>query len=955
MNAVLKILEQTSHLSGANAGFVEELYERYLHDPSSVGPQWRAYFDTLQVGGRAEPPSMPAPEAPPAPLARGELTADAGEKQTAVLQLINAYRVRGHQAANIDPIFLRARAPVPDLDPAYHNLGEADLDTVFNSGSLVAPSRLALRDILTLLQEVYCGTIGSEYMHITETAEKRWIQSRLEGARARPTFPPEFRRQILERLVAAEGIEKYLHSKYVGQKRFGLEGGESLIPLLDELVQHAGLLKVREIVIGMAHRGRLNVLVNLLGKSPKELFLEFEGLYDPAVHTGSGDVKYHQGFSSDVRTAGGPVHIALAFNPSHLEIVDPVVQGSVRARQQRRSDRTADQVLPVLIHGDAAFAGQGVVMETLQMSQARGFVTGGTLHIVINNQIGFTTSHPLDVRSTYYTTDVAKMVQAPIFHVNGDDPEAALFVLQLALDFRMQFKKDVVIDLICYRRHGHNEADEPAVTQPMMYQKIKRRPPVPTLYAERLAAEGVIAREEADAMAVAYREALDEGRIVAREIVTGMENPYLVDWGPYRHADWRHGPSTALGLEALRELSEALHTLPEGLELHPRVAKIIDDRRKMAAGALPLDWGFGETMAYAALLREGFRVRLSGQDSGRGTFFHRHAVLHNQKDGTSYIPLQHLSEAQAHVTIIDSLLSEEAVLGYEYGYAISEPRGLTVWEAQFGDFANGAQVVIDQFISSGEAKWGRLCGLVLFLPHGYEGQGPEHSSARLERWLQLCAEGNIQVCVPTTPAQMFHMLRRQMLRPHRKPLVVMTPKSLLRHRLAVSSLEDLSQGGFQPVIDEADGLDPAEVRRIVLCAGKVYYDLLEERRARGADNVAVLRIEQLYPFPDRELAAALARYRRAREIVWCQEEPQNQGAWYQSQHHFRAALRGKQTLSYAGRPASASPAAGYFRLHIEQQTALVNAALTIEAPAPRRRTAARDVPESTTTRQPTAS
>jgi 2-oxoglutarate dehydrogenase E1 component len=951
MNAVLKKLQQTSHLYGANAGFVEELYERYLDDPSSVGVEWRNYFDTLQRGGAPDVarlrPTAPAPRpAELTPITPSHLTPthraplETAEKQIAVLQLINAYRVRGHQHAALDPIHLRERPPVPDLDPTFHGLTEEDMDTVFNTGSLVAPARLPLRDILRLVQEVYCGTTGSEYMHITDTAEKRWIQNRLEGTRAQPSFPPAFRRRIFERLVAAEGIEKFLHSKYVGQKRFSLEGGESLIPALDELIQRAGMLKVKELVIGMAHRGRLNVLVNILGKSPKELFSEFEGTYDPAVHRGSGDVKYHQGFSSDIDSPGGPVHTVLAFNPSHLEIVNPVVEGSVRARQQHREDRTGDQVLPVLIHGDSAFAGQGVVMETLQMSQARGYTTGGTVHIVVNNQIGFTTSNPLDTRSTVYCTDVAKMVQAPIFHVNGDDPDAVLFVTQLALDFRMAFKKDVVIDLICYRRHGHNEADEPAVTQPMMYQKIKRHLTARATYAERLVQEGVLEQDEVDQCAARYRAALEKGEVVVREILTGVKNEFAVDWTPYRDTDWRSPAPTQLNLEEIRELSDRLHRLPEGLELHPRVAKIIDDRRKMAAGALPFDWGFAETIAYAGLLQKGYQVRLSGQDTGRGTFFHRHAVLHNQRDGTSYIPLQHLSDDQAHITIIDSLLSEEAVLGYEYGYATSEPEGLCIWEAQFGDFANGAQVVIDQFITSGEAKWGRMCGLVLLLPHGYEGQGPEHSSARLERWLQLCAEHNIQVCVPTTPAQMFHMLRRQVLRRHRKPLIVMSPKSLLRHKLAVSSLEDLSLRDFQVIIGETDPIEPAGVRRVVLCSGRVYYDLLEERRARGIEDIAVLRIEQLYPFPEAELITELSRYASAREIVWCQEEPQNQGAWYQSQHHIHSCMQRNQTLQYAGRPASASPAAGYFRLHLQQQSALVDAALTIRSGAPRKRAAA---------------
>jgi 2-oxoglutarate dehydrogenase E1 component len=771
---------------------------------------------------------------------------------------------------------------------------------------------MTLREIFDFCIQVYGGTIGAEYMHITRTPEKRWIQARLEGSRAKLELSDERRVALLER---------------VGQKRFSLEGGESLIPMLDEMLQRAGSHGIKETAIGMAHRGRLNVLINILGKSPRELFEEFEGK-KKKTGKGSGDVKYHMGFSSDMETPGGTLHLALGFNPSHLEIINPVIEGSVRARQQRRDDHTGKQVLPILIHGDAAFAGQGVVMETLQMSNTRGYTTGGTVHIVINNQVGFTTSNPVDSRSTFHCTEVAKMVQAPIFHVNGDDPEAVLFVTQLALDYRMEFGKDVVIDLVCYRRHGHNEADEPAATQPTMYQIIRARPTTRQLYAEKLTEAGVLAPGEGDKMVTAYRDALDEGRLVAKGIVESKPSKFSVDWTPYLDKEWTDEGDTSIKPARLRQLADTLLDLPEGVELHARVARIYADRRKMAAGAAPADWGFAETMAYASLLTEGYPVRLSGQDCGRGTFFHRHAVLHNQTDGSNYIPLQNLAEDQARFIVIDSLLSEEAVMGFEYGFSTADPTSLVIWEGQFGDFANGAQVVIDQFISSGESKWNRLCGLALFLPHGFEGQGPEHSSARLERYLQLCAEYNMQVCVPTTPAQIFHLIRRQMVRNFRKPLVVMTPKSLLRHKQAVSSLEELTSGQYRTIIDEIDEIDGKKVKRVVLCSGKVYYDLLEARRAQELDDVAIVRMEQLYPFPREALVELMKRYPNAKQVVWCQEEPRNQGAWYQQRHHYKICIGPKRKLYYAGRNASASPAAGSFAEHAAQQQALVEKALT---------------------------
>ena len=934
-----------SHLFGANAPFIEDLYRRYLADPSAVEPRWQAYFEQLQL----EPGPVSsdidhaavqqefyelvhARRGTPSVDAHGASVAMAASKQVAVLQLINAYRVRGHQQAMLDPLGLQEQTAIAELDPSYHALTEADMDTVFSTGSLVGAPQARLREILAHLQETYCRSIGAEYMHITDTIQKRWIQQQLEGSRSTPKFSAQMRHHILRKLVGAEGLEQYLHTKYVGQKRFSLEGGETLIPLLDELIWRAGSQSVKEAVIGMAHRGRLNVLVNIMGKNPAHMFQEFEGVCDVENNT-CGDVKYHQGFSSDMKTPGGTVHLALAFNPSHLEIVNPVVEGSVRARQHRRGDIKGSQVLPVLIHGDAAFAGQGVVMETLNMSQARGFTTGGTVHIIINNQIGFTTSNPLDARSTMYCTEVARMIQAPIFHVNGDDPEAVVLVTQLALDYRQQFGRDVVIDLVCYRRHGHNEADEPAVTQPIMYQAIRNHETTVKKYARRLIEEGVVSQEEADGMLDDYRAMLDEGKLVSRELATDVDKAFAVDWSPYRNVHWSQEADTTLSRKRIKEIAGVLTTMPDEFELHSRAARVVEERKKMAAGEIPLDWGFAENVAYGGLLLEGHPIRLSGQDSGRGTFFHRHAVFHNQKRRGTYVPLQNLSEDQVHFRVIDSLLSEEAVLGFEYGYATASPESLVIWEAQFGDFANGAQVVIDQFISAGEVKWGRLCGLVMLLPHGYDGQGPEHSSARLERFLQLCAGDNMQVVYPTTPAQMFHMLRRQVLRPYRKPLVVMSPKSLLRHKLSTSSLDELAEGKFETVIDDVDLSKPAQVKRVVICTGKVYYDLLEKRREHKLKDVAIVRVEQLYPLPEERLAEVLGRYAKATEIVWCQEEPKNQGAWYFIHPRLRDLAMDTQRVLYAGRSEYAAPAEGLLYSHQAAQAELVDAALNGKAQA----------------------
>ncbi len=924
----------TTALSGGNAAFIEELYEEFLRDPSSLDPKWRDYFKGLQGSG-GEIPHGPIRErllsrlnSPARAAPQGGQSDGASAKQGAVSRLIQVYMNRGHLVANLDPLGLQERAKPYVLDLQYFGLAEADLDTEFFTGSRnhAIPERTTLRNILADLKFIYTDTIGAEFAHVSDTEERLWLQDGFQVARMQRRFSEDEKKNILWQLTAAEGLERYLHTKYVGQKRFSLEGGDSLIPLLDELVQQAGRDGVEETIIGMAHRGRLNVLVNLLGKAPKDLFSEFEGQYDLAKLRGSGDVKYHKGYSADLKTASGNVHVALAFNPSHLEVVNAVVEGSARARQERRGDALGDKVLPMQIHGDAAFAGQGVIMETLQLSQARGFYTGGTLHVIINNQVGFTTSDPHDARSTLYCSDVAKMIEAPILHVNADDPEAVCFVTRFALEYRMKFHKDVVIDLMCYRRHGHNEADEPAATQPLMYQIIRKKPTVRQLYADKLSNEGVMSAAEAAALMEQYRAGLDQGKPQARAALGLIGNRYTVDWNEYLEADWEP-VKTGVDMARLRILGKAITSYPTDWNLHPRVLAIMQAREKMVNGDVALDWGCAENLAYASLIQEGYPIRLTGQDSGRGTFFHRHAVLHDQLTGRSYIPLQHLASNQPTFSVIDSVLSEEAVMGFEYGFSTTEPHCLTIWEGQFGDFCNGAQVIIDQFISSGEAKWGRLSGITLFLPHGYEGQGPEHSSARLERFLQLCAEYNMQVCVPSTPAQMFHMLRRQMLRALRKPLIIMTPKSLLRHPLSVSRLEELTGSGFQTVIDEVDDLKPSAVTRIVFCSGKVYFDLLKSRRDAKAATVAIVRIEQLYPFPSEEYEAVLRKYPNAREIVWCQEEPQNQGAWYQIRHRLQAKLSAKDELLYAGRAGAAAPATGIAALHEQQQKNLVTAAL----------------------------
>ncbi|HTA64377.1 MAG TPA: 2-oxoglutarate dehydrogenase E1 component [Xanthomonadaceae bacterium] len=947
MESLIKQFAATSQNSGGNAAFIEDLYESYLADPGSVGADWKAYFDGM--ANRADMPhsaamvriQQAAKQAGRSNGAAGppSVASDAySRKQAAAHRLLVSYRSRGHLRATLDPLGLAAIGDIeeqphlpdaPDLDLSTHGLTDADLDTRFNTDLANQSVTMSLRDLFAALRATYSATIGAEFMHISDRNQRRWVQQRLEQAAGKFGFDAATRKRILERVTAAEGLERYLHTKYVGQKRFSLEGGDSLIPMMDELCQRAGKAGVKEMVVGMAHRGRLNVLVNTLGKPPEKLFAEFEGRYehhDDPAH--SGDVKYHMGFSADLATPGGALHLALAFNPSHLEIVNPVVVGSVRARQQRRDDGERDEVLPVLIHGDAAFAGQGVGMELLQMSQARYFKVGGSVHIVINNQVGFTTSRTDDARSTLYCTDVAKMVGAPILHVNGDDPEAVVFCTQLAFDFRQEFNKDIVVDLVCYRRHGHNEADEPSATQPVMYQVIKAHKTPRELYAERLVADGVIDAAAATALVDGYRKKLETGAVTT-ELADKPAEIFGADWKPYLDGSMKDPVDTTVARNELDALAKQINTIPDDVKLHPRVAKIYEDRRRMAAGEQAADWGFAENLAYATLLKNDFKLRLVGQDAGRGTFFHRHAVLHEQTGGPDYLPLRQLLPEGADpldVTIVDSLLSEEAVMAFEYGFSTADPTTLNIWEAQFGDFANGAQVVIDQFISSGESKWNRLCGLTLFLPHGYEGQGPEHSSARLERFLQLCALDNMQVVVPTTPSQIFHLLRRQMLRKTRKPLIVFTPKSLLRHKLAISSLDELSAGGFRDFIGDA-AADAKKVTRMVVCAGKVYYDLIEEHAKRGLSDVAIVRAEQLFPFPRAELTAELQRFAGARALVWCQEEPMNQGGWYQIQHHLSRCLQNGQTLYYAGRTRSAAPACGHLSTHQHEQAKLVDAAL----------------------------
>ncbi|AZR60014.1 2-oxoglutarate dehydrogenase E1 component [Eikenella corrodens] len=924
---MMKEQSSLSYLYGTNVPYIEDLYEAYLSSPDSVDSQWRQYFDQVAAMPGNTPKDVahrPIQEAF-ANLAQQRGGAAAGgvdfaamQKQVAVLSLISAYRSLGNRAADLNPLDRTHIRQLPELDPKTYGLTDADMNTPFHVGTDLSGSpKLPLAEIIRHLKQIYCGPLALEYMHIPDTAEREWLQERLEANGARPQFDAETKRLILKEITAAETMERYLHTRYVGQKRFSLEGGESTVPALNHLIRASTAKGVQEIVIGMAHRGRLNVLVNTMGKAPQAIFDEFEGKVDAKFP--SGDVKYHMGFSSDVPTPHGPVHLSLAYNPSHLEITNPVIEGSVRARQDHRGADGRKQVLPILTHGDSAFIGLGVNQATFNMSQTRGYSTGGTIHFVINNQVGFTTSDPRDTRSTLYCTDIAKMVSAPILHVNGDDPEAVCHAAQIALDYRTTFHKDIVIDLVCYRKLGHNEGDDPTLTQPLMYKQVAAHPGSRAVYAEQLIKEGVVTKEEAEKLISDYRAAMDKGDRI-QEILPEQKREHAVDWSKYQPISWRTPVKTALPAAEIKRLAERFTNIPADVKLHNTVKKIIDNRKAMAVGEQAIDWGMAETIAYASLLEAGHDIRISGEDSGRGTFSHRHAVLHDQnraeRTGGVYIPLQHISEKQGRFNVIDSILNEEAVMAYEYGYASSAPEDLVIWEAQFGDFANGAQIAIDQFITSGETKWGRWCGLTVILPHGYDGQGPEHSSARVERWLQLCAEENIQVLMMSEASQMFHALRRQILRPYRKPLVIFMSKRLLRLKDACSPLANFTDGEFRLVIgDTVHGRDQ-DVKRVILCAGQVYYDLAKARADKGLEkDIAIVRVEQLYPFPYEEVAAELKRFPNATEIMWAQEEPKNQGAWYQIRHRLEKVLGANQRLTTTSRPASASPAVGYAVKH----------------------------------------
>lgn len=928
----------SSGLSGGNAAYIEELYEDFLADPQSVSENWQRYFKDIKDGSAGEVSRLDVQERFEALAKLPQMASGNGEissKQLGVFNLIKAYRLRGHWHADIDPAKIRERHEVKNITLAYHGLSDADLDTSFSVNGAFGQQEMKLRDLVSKLDKTYSGHLGLEYAHVWEKEETVWLTQTIEKSAGEYARTAEQKQNLLRQLVAADGMEKYLHKRYVGQKRFSLEGGDALIPLTNTLIKELASRGTEEICIGMAHRGRLNILINILGKKPQVLFDEFDGKLVPASNR-SGDVKYHMGFSSYIEVDGQKVDLSLAYNPSHLEFVNAVTLGSTRARLERRRMNKGDEVqildvsnkaVPIVIHGDAALAGQGVNQEVLQLSQLRGYQVGGSIHIAVNNQIGFTTSNLQDARSSMYCTDIAKSIQAPIIHVNGDDPEAVAFAGEMAVGYLTKFQKDIFIDIVCYRRLGHNEADEPAATQPKMYEKIRAHDVPAKVYADRLVNEGVIGKGVYEEYVEDYRARLESGERVAEAAEIDGNGDFLAEeWKALAEQDWDAPVDTTFPLAELKKLGEKAFSVPADFTPHTLVKRILQTRRDMSAGKQPLDWGAAENLAYATLLDQGYQVRVSGEDCGRGTFSHRHAVLHDQKTGNSYLPLAHLKEDQPSIRVIDSLLSETGVLGFEYGYSIAEPRGLTIWEAQFGDFANVAQVIIDQFIASGETKWGRYCGLVMLLPHGYEGQGPEHSSARLERYLQLCADDNMQVCVPTTPAQVYHMLRRQVLRKFRKPLIVMSPKSLLRHKLAVSELSELAEGKFQEVIGEIDDINASSVKRVVLCSGKVYYDLLQKRRDENISDIALIRVEQLYPFPAKILAAEIAKYPNTAELVWCQEEPRNQGAWNQILELLMMLGNGR-SFAYAGRRASASTAAGYAKVHAAEQAELVDQAL----------------------------
>ncbi len=929
-----------SAFSGANAAFLGDLYARWARDPDAVDPSFAELFGALNEDARAVISEAtgaswaphPAPREAPAPA---EAPRSAIVASLRALMLIRSYRVRGHLEARLDPLGAANSAPHPELDPATYGFTASDLDRSIFIDNVLGRETATLREIVAILRETYCGHIGVEFMHIQDPGQKAWIQQKVEGAPWRAGFGNEERRAILRQLTEAEGFEAFCQRRYVTTKRFGLEGGKSSIPALQAIIETAAADGVKEIAIGMPHRGRLNTLVNIVRKPFTAVFSEFGGeSFKPDAVQGSGDVKYHLGTSTDVDVAGHSVHLSLQPNPSHLEAVDPVVMGKVRARQDEAGDtRSRRSVMAVLMHGDAAFAGQGLVYETLAMSQLIGYRTGGTVHLVLNNQIGFTTV-PAHAYSGLYCTDIAKAIQAPILHVNGDDPEAVVFCARMAAEFRMKFGADIVLDVVCYRRHGHNETDEPAFTQPLMYRAINAQKTTRALYAEHLAAEGVVAEAEAKAMWDEFTQRLDDANKAAQSYKPNKADWLEGHWAGLSRPDAepdRNEEATGVDPAMLRRVGQALAHTPEAFRLNPKIARQLDAKRHMIESGEGIDWATGEALAFGSLLLEGSRVRLSGEDSQRGTFSHRHAVLIDQESQDEYVPLNNIAPEQAKIEIYNSLLSEQGVLGFEYGYSLADPRTLVLWEAQFGDFANGAQVIIDQFIASGETKWLRMSGLTLLLPHGYEGQGPEHSSARIERYLQLCAERNMAVCNPTTPANYFHLLRRQLKRDFRKPLVVFTPKSLLRHKLAVSPLHEMASGSrFQYVIPEIDRIGEEAVRRVVLCSGKVYYDLLTARRERSLNDVALLRLEQLHPFPEKTLARRLAPYSHA-ELVWCQEEPENMGAWSFVDRRIERVLAmldgAAKRPRYIGRSEAASPATGQAQVHAAEQTALVTASL----------------------------
>ena len=929
----MKELWGSSHISAGHAAYLEGLYETFLNNPEELSKDWFDFFTNL----------------PKMPNSNGEIShqkiinefrnfsrnsavlkKSIDERQGKVIRLIQSYRNRGHLKANLDPLGMMERRLVEDLNIEFHGLSHEDLNEEFYTDTFDTGSeKLTLRDIIKQLEDIYCGKIGIECNHIIDSAERRWFQKKFESNLNEYSFDEKEKLNIYERLNSAEGLAKYLSAKYPGMKRFGIDGAESLVPLVETVIQDCGSLGASQICFGMAHRGRLNLLVNVLGKLPSDLFSAFSEDFE-LDGASTGDVKYHLGFSSNFDTPGGEVHVSLFNNPSHLEIVDPVVIGSVRARQDRINDKERSKVIPVLLHGDAAFSGQGVVMESLQMSQTRGFNVGGTIHIIVNNQIGFTTSNINDSRSTDYSSDVAKIIQAPVIHVNGDDPEMVVKAAKIACKYRNKFKKDIVIDLFCYRRRGHNEADDPSATQPLMYEKISNHVSVLNQYEENLVKEGILNSEQSKTIKSNYRKSLEGGESVAKNLAKKPNDSLWFDWEPYLDVKWWPKVDTTFSKKELKKLGKEIISAPKEFNIGSQASKIFADRRQMNQENIPLNWGYAEIMAYATLLKDGYPIRLTGQDVRRGTFSHRHACIFDSKTGMGYISLSELAEKnKTSFDIYDSLLSEEAVLGFEYGYSATWPSGLTIWEAQFGDFANGAQVVIDQFIVSAQHKWERLSGLVMLLPHGYEGQGPEHSSARIERFLQLCASENIQVCVPSSPKQIFHLLRRQVIRKMRTPLIVISPKSLLRNPKAVSTLDDLSNGTFECVID--DELDNKnDVKKVIMCSGKVFYELIDKRNKEKRNDIAIIRIEQLYPFPYDDLEEILLRYQNVHEYIWCQEEPLNQGAWFSHRHRIQRVLDrlgNNNEVKLVSRPAAAAPAVGLMKLHLKQQETLINEAI----------------------------